>query len=243
MRGPSSEGDKEGVMRAVVVGVGGRYARRFLLLTGCLVLGVLGLGAVEAHAATPSSLAGETFTSLEVSGSILTGACTGDGNEGSLNFSVSGTADGPFPGTFTESGSFTVAPNGTVSDFSSAFTITSTSGNVTGLKRVFGQPSASCVLLSNGVGLVFTSNLTTVYAATINGAIATLGTATVGIQGSTGLGVNFRENFASVGGSPPPTSQEQCKDGGWRSFGTLFKTQGDCVSFFATGGKNPPSGS
>jgi hypothetical protein len=33
-----------------------------------------------------------------------------------------------------------------------------------------------------------------------------------------------------------------CKNGGWRAFG-VFKNQGDCVSFFATGGKNPPAGS
>jgi hypothetical protein len=32
-----------------------------------------------------------------------------------------------------------------------------------------------------------------------------------------------------------------CKKGGWRSFG-VFKNQGDCVSYFATGGKNPPAG-
>jgi hypothetical protein len=40
---------------------------------------------------------------------------------------------------------------------------------------------------------------------------------------------------------PLPTSKEQCKNGGWRSFG-VFKNQGDCVSFVATGGKNPPAG-
>ncbi len=33
-----------------------------------------------------------------------------------------------------------------------------------------------------------------------------------------------------------------CKDGGWQRFGNQFKNQGDCVSFFATGGKNPPAG-
>jgi hypothetical protein len=38
-----------------------------------------------------------------------------------------------------------------------------------------------------------------------------------------------------------PTTKEQCKKGGWRSFG-VFKNQGDCVSFVATGGKNPPAG-
>jgi hypothetical protein len=40
-----------------------------------------------------------------------------------------------------------------------------------------------------------------------------------------------------------PTTKEQCKNGGWRNFGSTFKNQGDCVSFVATGGKNPPAGS
>jgi hypothetical protein len=38
---------------------------------------------------------------------------------------------------------------------------------------------------------------------------------------------------------PFPTSKEQCTNGGWQTFG-IFKNQGDCVSFVATGGKNPP---
>ena len=37
-----------------------------------------------------------------------------------------------------------------------------------------------------------------------------------------------------------PTTTEQCKKEGWRHFGLLFKNQGDCVSFVATGGKNEP---
>jgi hypothetical protein len=37
---------------------------------------------------------------------------------------------------------------------------------------------------------------------------------------------------------PLPTSKEQCKNGAWQQFG--FRSQGDCVSFVATGGKNPP---
>ena len=40
-----------------------------------------------------------------------------------------------------------------------------------------------------------------------------------------------------------PTSKEQCKNGGWRSFGSAFRNQGDCVSFVATGGRNRPPGS
>ncbi|MGH8958301.1 MAG: hypothetical protein ACRDVK_06465 [Acidimicrobiia bacterium] len=37
------------------------------------------------------------------------------------------------------------------------------------------------------------------------------------------------------------TSKDQCKQGGWVTFG-VFKNQGDCVSFVATGGANPPDG-
>jgi hypothetical protein len=39
-----------------------------------------------------------------------------------------------------------------------------------------------------------------------------------------------------------PTSKDQCKKGGWKTYG-VFKNQGDCVSFVATGGKNPPANS
>jgi len=42
-----------------------------------------------------------------------------------------------------------------------------------------------------------------------------------------------------VDAPPLPTSKDQCKNGGWQTFG-IFKNQGDCVSFVATHGKNPP---
>ena len=37
-----------------------------------------------------------------------------------------------------------------------------------------------------------------------------------------------------------PTTKEQCTTGGWKNF-PGFNNQGDCVSFVATGGKNPPA--
>jgi hypothetical protein len=40
---------------------------------------------------------------------------------------------------------------------------------------------------------------------------------------------------------PLPTSSDQCKNGGWQTFG-VFKNQGNCVSFVATEAKNQPSG-
>jgi hypothetical protein len=43
-----------------------------------------------------------------------------------------------------------------------------------------------------------------------------------------------------------PTSFAECKKDGWMSWATygftVFKNQGDCVSFVATGGKNQPAG-
>ncbi|MBI3636007.1 MAG: hypothetical protein HY216_07300 [Candidatus Rokubacteria bacterium] len=60
--------------------------------------------------------------------------------------------------------------------------------------------------------------------------------------GNTAVGSTF-SNFSVAALTPPlPTSADQCKNGGWRAFG-VFKNQGDCVSFVATGGKNPPAGS
>lgn len=39
---------------------------------------------------------------------------------------------------------------------------------------------------------------------------------------------------------PKPTVKEQCFEDGWKRF-KGFKNQGDCVSFVATKGKNPPA--
>jgi hypothetical protein len=39
---------------------------------------------------------------------------------------------------------------------------------------------------------------------------------------------------------PFPISKADCKNGRWRNF-PGFENQGDCVSFVATGGKNPPA--
>lgn len=53
--------------------------------------------------------------------------------------------------------------------------------------------------------------------------------------------LQFSGDLVVVDGRTLPTSKDQCKKGGWQSYG-VFKNQGDCVSFVATGGKNPPAG-
>ena len=36
-----------------------------------------------------------------------------------------------------------------------------------------------------------------------------------------------------------PTTKDDCKNDGWEKFG-IYKNQGDCVSYVATGGSNGP---
>ena len=65
--------------------------------------------------------------------------------------------------------------------------------------------------------------------------------------GSDGLGsvsadVGFGEIFDSTQSAPTRLSKDDCKKGGWATLGMGFKNQGDCVSYFATNGKNGPAG-
>ena len=52
-------------------------------------------------------------------------------------------------------------------------------------------------------------------------------------------GLNELGDVVVVDAPALPTTKDRCKNGGWRTYG-VFKNQGDCVSFVATGGKNPP---
>jgi hypothetical protein len=57
--------------------------------------------------------------------------------------------------------------------------------------------------------------------------------------------VYFGDNSGSVDvtvttAARTPTTTSQCKSGGWQAYG-VFKNQGDCVSFVATGGRNTPA--
>jgi hypothetical protein len=51
-----------------------------------------------------------------------------------------------------------------------------------------------------------------------------------------------RPQLTQLAAQPFPTSKDQCKNGAWRTYG-VFKNEGDCVSFVATGGKNLPANS
>jgi hypothetical protein len=77
-------------------------------------------------------------------GEVLNGDSTGPGpfssaitcqgpTTGTLQFTISGMAVGPYPGTFTESGTVQIT-NGAVTAFSASFTITSGTTTITGTK-------------------------------------------------------------------------------------------------------------
>jgi hypothetical protein len=40
-----------------------------------------------------------------------------------------------------------------------------------------------------------------------------------------------------IDAQPFPTTKDQCKNGGWRNYGTTFKNQGQCVAFVERGPK------
>lgn len=63
---------------------------------------------------------------------------------------------------------------------------------------------------------------------------------TIGSSNSATVTIADNDDPRPVPGTMP-TSKDECKKGGWQSFG-VFKNQGDCVSWVATGGKNPPAG-
>ena len=67
-------------------------------------------------------------------------------------------------------------------------------------------------------------------------------TVSLSVPAGVGLDLNASANLRSGESSRPPLTKDQCKNGGWRTV-PQFKNQGDCVSFVATGGKNPPTGS
>jgi hypothetical protein len=197
--------------------------RHLVIGFGLTVPLVLALGLSSAAAATVSTLTGET----------LSGSSSQGNERACLNptFSVSGTATGPYPGTFTEAGTW--APLS--SSFSATFTITSGTTTITGSKTVSrGTPGLSGTFDCGADPSTF--DVTGVpYTATIhspNGSFHDEGVSTVYIAITGSGAATLTESFASSLAQPvliAPTSKDQCKKDGWRAF-PQFRNQGQCVS-------------
>jgi hypothetical protein len=213
-----------------------------------------------AHAASGvPTLTGESFSSFGPSPMVTlqTTQCAMDGS-GTISFTATGPATGPIPGTFTESGTIQLGPPlGAVRRtlaFSATFHIDSAFAQVDGTKFVTGQPFSESVCGGFPGNTVVLINLVVRYEATIRpaagGAFSDEGTSLVNASAPAGIGccttlspATFLEAFVSdLTEAVPllPTTKDACRDGGWQLFG-VFKNQGDCVSFLATGGKNRPA--
>jgi hypothetical protein len=197
--------------------------RSLLLGLGLAVALVLAV-ALPATASAVSTLTGEKFNA---SGGPLGVACQTDGP---YSYTASGTATGPYPGTFTETGSGTVTagPQGVSGSMtlSASFTIHSGDFLITGSKSG-GVSGPACQDTSGNTGgsVNGLSYRATIHTSTGNYADQGTSNALVFTGPS---GTSLLEDFASSLFSP--TSKDQCKNNGWKAF-PQFKNQGECVSF------------
>lgn len=63
----------------------------------------------------------------------------------------------------------------------------------------------------------------------------TIDPATGGLSPKTPATVETGSSPDGIAVTPVPTNHDQCKNGGWKNFGTRFKNQGQCVRFAKTG--------
>lgn len=227
------------------------------LASGLLL--VLALPATaEAAPLPPPSLTGETL----IGTGQIDGECSTE-QAAEFTFGATGTAVGPYEGTFTETGSYTLAPAepdgaGALQAFTASFSIESPVGRITGSKvfdpiapqvgRCFGGvgspgtfpvrweatiESGDCRYTDRGRG-----NASLVYDERVPPGELPLFSETFTLSDL------LTPQFLDCVAEPPPavpTSAEQCRDGGFRDFLSLaFRNQGDCVSFVRTGGRNEP---
>jgi hypothetical protein len=226
---------------------------RRVILALCAATALAGSVVSAAIGAPPASMTGEHFAGTGGTGGPASVTCT---TSGDFSFSVSGAATGPYPGTFTETGSGHVTVGvpastaGTVTSFSATFTVYSPVGAVlvTGTKTLDTSAPTGFPLnyacqqdLATGAVGIPTNYEATIY--TGSGNYRDEGTSRIPLLLADPAGATLTENFVSTLSQPTPvapTNKDQCKNGGWQNY-PQFKNQGDCVSFVATGGSNPPS--
>ena len=185
--------------------------------------------------ASAAALDGEILTGTTASGAA---DCSDNGDGTSSVYAArpgySGLAAGPVIGTFG-AGRVAITFNnvtGVVTDFGAVATIFPADGTdsvVVSIGLGSGQGLASCAADGS-----WTLNVTG--ATYVNDATGDTGVVSVSATGSPAGGT-----FTAVFGPQLPTSKDQCKNGGWKTF-PGFKNQGDCVSYVASKGKNNPAG-
>lgn len=195
----------------------GVWPRLQEILSVCLVVFSLILVAVAPSGAGAQStdpvpsLMGEQLERVrenfdtDPSGDVITGTCDPAGAS-TINFSVTGIAVGPYPGTFSESGTFTFGPTQTLTSFTASFTIDSPAGQVTGTKTLvsgFGSCSQTMVdgalitKVSLDGSVRYEATITTASGTFIDSGVATARGSTSSIESGTNSSVSsgFSESF------------------------------------------------
>lgn len=217
-----------------------RISFRSLLCSLCAAVAVVAVSLVAADSQTVSlgdeSFHANNFSSSGTPGNSLsiTTSCDSTQKNGTVNYSLSGSAAGPFGGTFSETGSYTIQ-NGVVTQLNASFTITPSGGgaNITGTKTLggpagtfVGQCSSATTKLAEMSGLFN-------YTANINGT-NTLGTGDMTLDATkpassaaTGFGhTNFyTANSTGVGDAKATGGGTILKENGNRGINFGFNAQ------------------
>src|SRR3954447_17103613 len=104
-------------------------------------------------------------------------------------------------------------------------------GDILGLFVLFSPASDLCVRAASSGGVVVSAPKTP--------PPGPGRTVALSVPAGVSLDLNESANLRPGESSPPPLTKDQCKNGGWRN-ASQFKNQGDCISFVASGAKNPP---
>jgi hypothetical protein len=191
--------------------------RHLFLGLGLTVALVLAVGLLPAIASAASTLTGENLSGSSASGN--TPFCP------AATWSVSGTATGPYPGTFSESG--TSAPGG--GGTNATFTINSGTTTITGSKST---TDSACLISGSNFSMTLSGVPYTATIHTPSGNFHDEGTSAVNVAITPSGAATLTESFTSSLAQPvliAPTSKDQCKNNGWKNF-PQFKNQGQCVS-------------
>lgn len=238
--------------------------RRLLPLALFTIFGLITFAGPTEAATPPPSFVGtqlETWPEPDNGGYYFD--CNPDGS-GTVTWRLTGRARGTYEGVFEDVGSLTFGPTGSgaavgypaeslITSYQSSFTLQSQYGVVLGDTRldpanVHYAPKGVCSEDLFGTGqwlqMRYANDLLwDITITTVDSVYAQSGAGTA--AGYAMVGYSTKEhvmNFMSSSTSAPvfvaaltPTSKDQCVSGGYQQFG-IFKNQGDCIAFVATGG-------
>jgi hypothetical protein len=209
-------------------------------LTAIVVCSLALILVAQAAAEAPPSLVGEHFAWVPNPTDVLTANCDPFGTS-TVSWSTSGIATGPYPGTFTTTGSATFGPiSGFPIAFSESFRIDSPLATVRGqtINNDDAAASTTCNELLANVAVVPPGAYYAAVIIPVDGGPAYIDnglsyTYAGGLPSGTLF--DYQKGFDYSFGVAPfvPTTKDQCKNGAYLDFGGLFPNQGACVSYVA----------